>query len=136
MQNEKRDRLIELINNKQDYGATLKVSQMDERSTRTNYIQNSIIADYLIENGVILPPCKVGDTVYKVVNDKRVKRPYECKVIGFWFSEDENCNNAHLVRYVNGVFDSSFSVPFTDFGKTVFLSREEAEEKLEEMKNG
>ena len=68
--------------------------------------------------------------MYKVVNDKRVKRPYECKVVGFWFSEDENCNNAHLVRYVNDVFDCSFSVPFIDFGKTVFLTREEAEKAL------
>ncbi len=83
-------------------------------------------------------PCKVGDTVYKVVNDKRVKSPYECKVVGFWYSEYESCNSLHLVRYVNDVFNCSFSVPFTDFGKTVFLTKEDAEKKLrkEDGKNG
>ena len=25
------------------------------------------LADYLLDNGVIVPPCKVGDTVYLVV---------------------------------------------------------------------
>ena len=27
---------------------------------------NHLIADYLLKNGVIVPPCKVGDTVYVV----------------------------------------------------------------------
>ena len=76
---------------------------------------------------IIVPPCKVGDTVYKVVRDERVKKPYECKVIGLWYSEDENWSEAHLVRYVNGEFDCSFTVPLTDFGKTVFHTRDEAE---------
>lgn len=31
-----------------------------------NYYQAERIADYLIENGVVVLPCKVGDTVYKV----------------------------------------------------------------------
>ena len=105
-----RDRLIELLDK--------------------NYMFAEDIADHLLANGVIVPPCKVGDMVYKVVPDKRVKKPYECKVVGFWYSEDENCNNAHLVRYVNDAFDCSFSVPFTTFGKTVFLTKEEAEQAL------
>ncbi len=28
------------------------------------------IADYLIEHGVIVPPCKVGDTVYCIFRGK------------------------------------------------------------------
>lgn len=75
-------------------------------------------------------PCKVGDTVYKIVNDKRVKKPYECKVIGFWYFEDETCNSIHLVHYVNEVLESSFSVPFIEIDKTVFLAREDAEKAL------
>ena len=112
-----RDRLIELIRESSQY--------LNEQEGVIQWI-----ADYLLANGVIVPPCKVGQTVYKVVNDKRVKKPYKCKVIGFWYSEDEHCNNVHLVRYINGVFDCSFSVPFTDFGKTVFLTKEEAEQAL------
>lgn len=88
------------------------------------------IADYLLANSVIVPPCKVGNTVYRVMRDKRIKQPYQYKVIGFWYSADATCNNAHLVRYVNGVFDSSISIPFSEFGQTVFLTREEAEAAL------
>ena len=93
-------------------------------------------ADALLANGFILLPCKVGDTVYKVVSDKRVKRPYECEAVGFWLSKDENCNEVHLVRYVNGVFDCSFATSFASFGKTVFLTREAAEKALREKENG
>ncbi len=104
-----RDRLIELLG---------------------DYLYSEQIADHLLANGVIVPPCKVGQTVYKVVADKRVKKPYECKVVGVWYAEDEIANNVHLVRYVNGIFDCSLSVQFKEFGKTVFLTREEAEQAL------
>ena len=40
-------------------------SEVDEENT-------SDIADYLLENGVIVPPCKVGDTVYELQN-KRIQ---------------------------------------------------------------
>ena len=94
-----------------------------------------ILTDHLLANGVILPPCKVGDTVYRVMSDKRIKQPYEYKVIGFWYSADETCNNLHLVRYVNGKFDSSMSVPFCEFNRILFLTREEAEQALKERDN-
>lgn len=79
-------------------------------------------------------PCNIGKTVYRVMRDKRINKPYEYKVIGFWYSADEQCNNAHLVRYVNGVFESSMSIPFSEFGQIVFLTREEAEKALEGKK--
>ena len=88
------------------------------------------IANDLLANGVVVMPCKVGDKVYMVVNDKRVKQPYECKVIGFWYSKYEDCCTIHLERYVNGKSYSTFSVRFTDVGKTVFLNREDAERAL------
>ena len=79
---------------------------------------------------LVVLPCKIGDTVYRVMADKRIKHPYEYKVIGFWYSADETCNNVHLVRYVNGVFDSSMSVPFSEFNRILFLTKEEAEAAL------
>ena len=45
MQNEMRDRLVELLEQKMH-----------------PYLADDI-ADYLIENGVVVPPCKVGDYV-------------------------------------------------------------------------
>ena len=100
MTNDKqRERLVELLDKLGENKVTFPIDSF-----------NSALADYLLANGVIVPPCKVGQTVYKVVNDKRVKKPYECKVVGIWYTVDENANDVHLVRYVNGIFDCSFSV--------------------------
>ena len=44
-----RDRLVELLN-------------ADMRSFSRDYAEE--MADYLIANGVICPPCKPGDTIY------------------------------------------------------------------------
>lgn len=84
-----------------------------------------VIADYLLDNGVIVPPCKVGDTVYSIV---------------------EGINNIVFVgdvyEYTVGrehfVFRSTrkgyLTLAFTelDIGKTVFLTSEEAEKALAE----
>lgn len=40
-----------------------------------------IIADYLLENGVIVPPCKVGDTVYQIDHGEIKQR----KVLDFTY---------------------------------------------------
>ena len=116
MTNDKqRERLVELL---------------DEFVAKSNNTTTNALADYILADGWMRPPCKIGQTVYKVVNDKRVKKPYECKVVGIWYADDENANDVHLVRYVNGIFDCSFSVQFKEFGKTVFLTKEEAEKAL------
>lgn len=75
---------------------------------------------------IIKLPCACDSIVYKVVNDKRIKNPIECKVIGFWYTSKIECCNVHLAHYVNGIFESSFSVPFTEFGKTIFLKESDA----------
>ena len=69
-----RDRLIELL-----------------RGSRKKYLnllefEKDLIADYLIENGVVPLPCKVGQTVYTNMSMqgwymRKDKRPYEAKVV-------------------------------------------------------
>ncbi len=53
-----REKLAELIRkaNTAMWGKTISDRQTESR----------FIADYLIENGVILPPCKVGEVVYDI----------------------------------------------------------------------
>lgn len=53
---EMRDRLIELI----------KKAKKDTRGANCDLERNMIFADNLLANGVIVPPCKVGDTVFVV----------------------------------------------------------------------
>ena len=80
------------------------------------------IADYLLANGVIVPPCKVGDMVY---------------IIGK-FTGQLMVNKVVTINYGgSGLFlllDSYAVVAVAEqLGKTVFLTKEEAEEKLKEL---
>ena len=101
-----RDRLIELI----------EASGMVEGKTRCE-----IIADELLSNGVILPPCKVGDTVYRVYPTWI----QELKVAYFRIDE-------YGLNYVD-IYGGEVSCD--KFGKTVFLTKEEAEKALKENNN-
>ena len=57
-----RDRLIELIK-KGIAKYTLELMTSNIKYV-TGISQEEIIADYLLENGVIVPHCKLGDTLY------------------------------------------------------------------------
>ena len=89
----------------------------------------SKLADYLIEHGVIVPQLNVGDTVYfydenlNALLDYRINRitlsdSFPTLYSGVCFKED--------------VFLSDIEFVKSDLGKTVFLSREEAEKALKE----
>ena len=108
-----RDRLIELID---------KVLVKYDRGCLP-FVMNEI-ADYLLANGVIVPPCKVGDAVY---------------IIGK-FTGQFMVNKVVAINYGgSGLFlllDSYAVVAVAEqLGKTVFLTKEEAEEKLKELSN-
>ena len=62
-------RLIELLDNIQDFGMSVVKSQMDDRCNKRIEIRNSNIANYLIDNNVIVSPVKVGQTVYGISRD-------------------------------------------------------------------
>lgn len=86
------------------------------------------LADYedLEEQGLLIRlPCKVGDILYCIVNGE-VKK---LKVHSFGVPDFEITNIES--KYVNGFKIVRF---VGEVGKTVFLTREEAEKKLEEMK--
>lgn len=111
-----RDRLIELISQIQYMGGL-----------------ESRLAEHLLANGVILPPCKVGDKVYKITRNK-VK---ECEVVFIGISAKEKCSYFNFVEnYADGTFYKSYSMDFDVIGKTVFLTREEAERKLRKEDEG
>ena len=101
------------------------------------------LADYLVEHGVIVLPCKVGDTVYIVYDDDYedfVVTEICCGTLGA-FRVCAECN-VHGKRdtfqceeeYCGRSFCKT-SFEFREFGKTVFLTREEAERALKEREN-
>lgn len=111
-----REKLIELLN--------VAVGDCD----LTNY-EVMLVADYLLSNGVIVPPCKVRDKVY-VIRQNKVK---QCDVVFIGLSADERCSHFNFVEYyADGTFYKSYSMVFDVIGKTVFLTKEEAEKALKE----
>ena len=84
------------------------------------------IADYLIANGVIVPPCKVGDTLYVIsqMKDKRIL-PFVNEYQATYIQVGKRkCKVYHEKDGFIKIFLQD------NFGKTVFLTREEAEKAL------
>lgn len=77
-------------------------------------------------------PCKVGGEVYSTLDD--FGRIHQCRATYVHLDELPYLNVAALepVDYEGSQYGASFGA----FGKTVFLTREEAEETLEAMKDG
>lgn len=88
-----------------------------------NYNEAQRIADYLLANGVFVLPCKVGDTLYRIIKPKYTK-PF------VWSGVD-------TVEVIGAGYRSPFGgfsyVSVDDFGKNAFLTREEAEAALKKM---
>lgn len=82
------------------------------------------------ERCVVLP-CKVGDTVWITGS---VRRLYSEKVRTF-FCGDPSYSRGMADNGVKMIRTTGCDIPIHEFGKTVFLTREEAEKALEEMKN-
>ena len=98
-----RDRLIELIESARYWGANTSEE----------------IADHLLANGVIVPPCKVGDVVYT-------------NIIGTGLQNSFRINSLDLLEFSDG----TYSWTWHQLGKSVFLSIEDAEKALAERGEG
>lgn len=97
-------------------GYFFRLPNVSDRKAQDEYIEklSKKIGEYedAEEQGLLLRlPCKVGDTVYSVVKDG-------LQIIELKFS---------LELYARRM---------SDFGKTVFLTKEEAEQALADMKGG
>ena len=102
------------------------------------------LANYedLEEQGLLLRlPCKVGTTVWKI--DRLFYRDRKgCKECIYYgndglgeYCDYYGCNDEDLPPSCTKPFEKIFKLDMLDdFGKTVFLTREEAEQELEKMK--
>ena len=120
-----RDRLIELI----------KQAKKHTKNANSDIGRNMIFAEHLLENGVIVPPCKVGEVVW--INTKfgtlkarvtEITQTIDNKfsvhiVYDLMYCYKQHINTQGYVGYLEDKFE---------FGKTVFLTKEEAEAKLKE----
>ena len=123
-----RDRLIELL--KKDNCPSPYFC--DEKCKYANLKQcyEARTADHLIANGVIVLPCKVGDKLYEITSRKTISE-YQVTAIHielFGIFVDWKITQGFVDRYIS-------DMPAGEIGKTVFLTREEAENALKEHKN-
>lgn len=81
------------------------------------------IARHLLSNGVIVPPCKAGDTVYFLDLRNLIIRKLE--VIEIKLTSPK----AMLLNLSDGYLHGAY-----DFGISLFYTREEAEKALAERK--
>ena len=88
------------------------------------------------EQGLLVRfPCKVGDMVWD--NVFGYPESYEIKAFSYGYCESyvESEIEDEIIFYCEDYTGSiTGSFPMSEIGKTVFLTREEAEKKLEEMK--
>lgn len=103
-----------------------KLIQMIQEASGCIRYYAELIADKLLAEGVIVPPCKVGETVYKIFGEKVVEM--RAVAIPLLIS---SCG-AHLSVTAENGRAACISLDIDDFGKTVFLTREEAEKALAE----
>lgn len=86
----------------------------------------------LIDKGrLVYLPCKIGDSVYSLLSPPHHKRGliYEYIVVFIGINDSKDIN----VKSVRG--DWMYPFNFSDIGKTVFLTREEAEKALKERES-
>ena len=118
-----KDRLIELLRQGEAKCAETKTCNKCEQYGRGSDCQRNLIADHLIANGVIVPPVKVGQTVW-FIRDK-----YHNKI--------EETNVEKVIVKNGGIYiklgcNSMYETSCNSIGKTVFLTKEEAEKALKE----
>lgn len=131
-----RDRLIRLLcsvkcegADRREGGCPRRVGDECANINKLDMCMIGTIADHLLANGVIVPPCKVGDTVYwlNFYNDLMLYRDkyYEAEVTRIVVTK----YGVSTIIRIRGEH-TTYEIPDAEFGKTVFLTREEAELSL------
>ena len=106
-----RDKLIELI----------KQAKKQTKNANCDIERNMILAEYLLANGVIVPPCKVGDTVYRISTKINTKAKY---------IQETTISRVAIDSDSVWLFCACNPIAKCVFGKNVFLTKEEAEQAL------
>lgn len=131
MANEMRDRLVEILLQKTCHYSDTPCDKECGVCGNIELYRSDVesIADHLIENGARILPCDVGDTVYYLDGSIIVESKVHCISFGGRYG-DYKGGQIHI-------YDSdkdNITVKLDNVGKTVFLTKEQAEQKLKEMR--
>jgi hypothetical protein len=139
MANEMRDRLYDLLGEcEKKYYAYYEefIKRLDKAETQAEFekIYDGIIkkhdffADHLIENGVIVPPCSLHQTLWEITWNKRIE---QCKVSSFTQKADGSFK-IRISPKCSGVYE----ITPDKIGEKIFLTKDQAEQKLKEVRGG
>lgn len=107
-----RDRLIELQSK----------AWIEWQRSATDVDFAEYCAEYLLANGVIVPPARVGADIYRIMAvNHSVYKPFVATL-------PDKVEPYGI--YYKGLMGEYRYIPFDEIGKTVFLSREAAEQAL------
>ena len=147
-----RERLIELIEagtriaydrSLEDVKRIVKENHHFNSATDRTVSVSEMVADFLLENGVVVPPVKMGDIVY-IDNAPHNVVHITIEEDGISYCAKYDCDEYECCKECPFAKEISFGEvimcegneyhEFTasDIGKTVFLTREEAEKALAE----
>lgn len=120
-----RDRLIELISKAREECLSMSCFQCEYQGKRVpKGCVSRLIADHLLADGVIAPPCKVGDEVWFI----------NCldEIVYIGKIHDVRYNGQSCIYRIVRNIENGGVFAFSDYeiGKSVFLDRKEAEQVL------
>lgn len=111
---------------------------MTQREKLVELIGNALamsedVADYLLKNGVIAPPCKIGDKIWLVFSPKHPANPADK---GKWFMIEDGVQR--IIFGAKGLSIETWNVgtiPEKEINKQLFFTKEEAEKALAEKES-
>lgn len=117
MQNDMRDRLVEILLQKTCHYSDIPCDNECGVCGNIELYRSDIekLADHLIANGVIIPPCKIDDDIWVLKGD--IKNGWE------------TLKPTHAEK-ISGGFSYGMLDKNGDLKSTFYLSKEQAEEKL------
>ena len=136
---------LEELKSYKDIGTPKELKELKENGAFTGLeltklaIMQKELKEYkdLEEQGLLVRlPCKVGDMVWD--NDFGYPESYEIKAFSYGYCDsyvEPDIEDQIIFYYENYIGSITGAFPMSEIGKTVFLTREEAEKKLKEMKN-
>lgn len=104
-----------------------------EGQDASNYTVGGGCREFLDQARFAEVPCNLGDTVWVANLTKQIA--YENKVHGIYIAGTGKCANTIRLEYTNRLGEKSYrKFTWAQFGKTLFLTKEEAENALNQMK--
>lgn len=130
--NGERKKLIELLKNAKKYATSTMAHLNIDEVIDISY--DDLQADYLLENGVVVLPCKINDHVWFIKSAFSVlAKPFEARIIDIrGISIDRNILYESITLYN----DLARRFTSNDIGTKVFLTKEEAEHAIQALKGG